>query len=175
MKVSFIIGGLGDVFALWGEANAREKGILLLVFAPMFLSLGGLLFSIASFVLFVLPSFILRLLGWGLLAALFSAGGRYCYAHITERVHSDGASAPAYTDVEFREHKAPNETKRESAGMRDNEDDVRKIKRGGRPRQVDSEVEAEVIDEDGGQGDGGLAGDLEAIRQRWAERVKGKR
>ena len=44
----------------WQRADARERGILLLVFSPLAVCLGGLLFSIFSFVLFVLPSFVLR-------------------------------------------------------------------------------------------------------------------
>jgi len=48
----------------------------------------GLLFSVASFVLFVLPSFILRLLGWGLLTTLFGAAGAYCHDRLKGRSSS---------------------------------------------------------------------------------------
>ena len=60
----------------WQRADARERGILLLVFSSLAVCFGGLLFSVFSFVLFVLPSFILRVLGWGLLAGLCDAGGQ---------------------------------------------------------------------------------------------------
>ena len=122
LKVSFLIGGLGNVLDLWQEADARERGILLLVFAPMFLCLGGLLFSVVSFVLFVLPSFVLRVLGWGLLSALFGAGGRYCYAHMTGRARPTPEPGGAgFTDVEFTETRGTREAKaeRETAGSRE--------------------------------------------------------
>ena len=192
LKVSFIVGGLGNVMDLWHKADARERGILLLVFAPMFLSLVGLLFSIASFVLFVLPSFILRLLGWGLLTALFGAGGRYCYAHITGRASPDSMDSEitAYTDVEFREAKTPSATKRaskaklEAENGDESEDEVRKIRRSKRSRRLE-EVDAidegyepdddqETRDNQEGQGGARATDDLGAIRQRWSERVKGK-
>ena len=114
------IGGLGELFVLWQRAGAKERGIFLLCFAPVFVCIGGLLFSVASFVLFVLPSFVLKFLGWALLVALFNMGGRYCYEHMTKG--GSGASTTAgsspftsrfsadstvyeatYTDVKFTE------------------------------------------------------------------------
>ena len=120
LQPSAYIGGLGDLFALWQKSDARGRGILLLCFAPMCACIGGLVLSIASFVLFVLPSFILKFLGWVLLIAIFSAGGRYCYGHMMKRYSAnDPAAAPggfnasfsaagaaydiSYTDVKFTE------------------------------------------------------------------------
>ena len=74
-----LLSGLGRILTTWQGSDAREKGVLLLVFAPMMICLLGLLFSVVSFVLFVLPAFVLRLLGWGMLAALFGGGGVYCH------------------------------------------------------------------------------------------------
>ena len=88
----------------------KERGILILVFAPMLVCLAGLFISVVSFVLFVLPSFVLRLLGWGVLTALFGAGGRYCYERMTGQSVSRGGSSysggygQAYTDVKFTEN-----------------------------------------------------------------------
>ena len=77
------MSGMDYVFKLWQESDAKERGILLLTFSPMFISLGGLIFSIIYFVLFVLPSFLFSILGWGILTALFGAGGKYCYKYFT--------------------------------------------------------------------------------------------
>ena len=59
-----LLGGLGRILTKWQDSDIRERGILLLVFAPMLLYILRLLFSMASFILFVLPSFVLRILGW---------------------------------------------------------------------------------------------------------------
>lgn len=77
------MSGMDYVFKLWQDSDAKERGILLLTFSPMFISLGGLVFSIIYFVLFVLPSFLFSILGWGILTALFGAGGKYCYKYFT--------------------------------------------------------------------------------------------
>lgn len=69
----------------WQGADIREKGILLLVFTPMLICVLGLIFSVTSFVLFVLPAFVLRVLGWGVLTALFGAGGIYCHDRLKGR------------------------------------------------------------------------------------------
>ena len=90
LRPSLYISGLDYFLKLWNHSDAKERGILLLVFAPMFLCTGGLIFSIIYFVLFVLPSFLFGILGWGLLAALFGAGGRYCFKYFT------GKSIPEY-------------------------------------------------------------------------------
>lgn len=83
LRPSLYISGLDYFLKLWNNSDAKERGILLLVFSPMFICTGGLIFSIIYFVLFVLPSFLFSILGWGLLAALFGAGGRYCFKYFT--------------------------------------------------------------------------------------------
>ena len=59
----------------------------------------------------VLACSVLRVLGWGVLTALFGAGGRYCYERMTGRsVPRGGSSSYAggyqqtYTDVKFTEN-----------------------------------------------------------------------
>ena len=83
LRPSFYLSGIDYVMSVWREANAREKGILLLVFAPMFITTGGLLISIVYFVLFELPIFLFRLLSWGVLTALFGMAGRFGYKYFT--------------------------------------------------------------------------------------------
>ena len=83
LKPSIYMGGLDFVLNIWREADAKDRGILLLVFVPMFVSMGGFIFTIIYFVLFVLPSYLFSFLGWGVLTALFGAGGKYCYKHFT--------------------------------------------------------------------------------------------
>ena len=90
LRPSLYISGLDYFLKLWNQSDAKERGILLLVFSPMFLCTGGLIFSLIYFVLFVLPSFLFSILGWGILAALFGAGGRYCFKYFT------GKSIPEY-------------------------------------------------------------------------------
>lgn len=90
LRPSLYISGLDYFLKLWNHSDAKERGILLLVFSPMFLCTGGLIFSLIYFVLFVLPSFLFSILGWGILAALFGAGGRYCFKYFT------GKSIPEY-------------------------------------------------------------------------------
>lgn len=90
---SRLLGGLGRILTEWQGSDIRERGILLLLFAPMLFCVLGLLFSVASFVLFVLPSFILRLLGWGLLTALFGAAGAYCHDRLKGRSSSSSYRA----------------------------------------------------------------------------------
>ena len=77
------MSGLSDVLKLWRSADAKDKGILLLVFSPMFLCIGGFIFSVIHFVLFVLPSFVFGVFGWGLLTFLFCSGGKYFYKQLT--------------------------------------------------------------------------------------------
>lgn len=93
-----LFAGLGRILTEWQQSDIREKGLLLLVFAPMLICLLGLLFSVTSFVLFVLPSFILRLLGWGVLTALFGAGGIYCHDRLKGQSSARGTD-PSFYDV----------------------------------------------------------------------------
>ena len=92
LRPAIFISGLSDILSLWQRAGAKERGILILVFAPMLVCLAGLLLSVVSFVLFVLPSFVLRLLGWGVLTALFGSVIIFAlipailhFAHLTEQ------------------------------------------------------------------------------------------
>lgn len=105
LSPAIVIGGLGDLFTIWQGASPKERVILIVSFAPMGICLVGLLLSIASFVLFVLPSFVLRFLGWLLLTAIFAAGGKYCYLRMTKRPEetpfTSGAGDDAYMDVPF--------------------------------------------------------------------------
>ena len=83
VKPSMYISGMDYVFKLWSESNTMERGILLLTFSPMFVSMGGVILTIIYFVLFVLPSYLFSILGWGMLTALFGAGGKYCFKYFT--------------------------------------------------------------------------------------------
>ena len=101
LKPSLYMGGLDFVLSIWREADAKDRGILLLVFAPMFLCMGGFIFTIIYFVLFVLPSYLFSFLGWGALTALFGAGGKYCYKYFTGREIKSGGKN--IIDVEYTE------------------------------------------------------------------------
>ena len=96
------MGGVDYFMNLWRSADAKDKGILLLVFSPMFLCLGGLVFSIIYFVLFILPSFLFRFIGWGLLTALFGAGGKYFYSYFTGKETATNEN-PEVIDVKYTE------------------------------------------------------------------------
>ena len=108
------------VFKLWQDSDAKERGILLLTFAPMFLCMIGLIFSIVHFVLFILPSFLFSILGWGMLTALFGSGGKYCYKYFTGKEvkakiskdvidvsFSEDTESDSDSDSEFKEPEAP--------------------------------------------------------------------
>lgn len=101
LKPSLYMGGLDFVLSIWREADAKERGILLLVFSPMFVCMGGFVFTIIYFVLFVLPSYLFSFLGWGILTALFGAGGKYCYKYFTGKEIRTGDKN--IIDVEFSE------------------------------------------------------------------------
>ena len=101
LKPSVYMGGLDFVLKIWRDADAKERGILLLVFIPMFVSMGGFIFTIIYFVLFVLPSYLFSFLGWGILTALFGAGGKYCYKYFTgKEIHAGDNNI---IDAEFTE------------------------------------------------------------------------
>ena len=93
------------VFRLWNESNTKERGILLLTFSPMFLSMGGVIFTIIYFVLFVLPSYLFSILGWGMLTALFGAGGKYCFKYFTGK-ELNAKKDVNVIDVDFTESDA---------------------------------------------------------------------
>ena len=102
VKPPMYISGMDYVFKLWQESDTKERGILLLTFAPMFLSMGGFIFTIIYFVLFVLPSYLFSVLGWGILTALFGAGGKYCFKYFTGK-ELKGAKDSNVIDVAFTE------------------------------------------------------------------------
>ncbi|MBQ7732514.1 MAG: hypothetical protein IJT58_00660 [Synergistaceae bacterium] len=103
IKPSLYMSGLGDVLKLWRSADTKDKGILLLVFSPMFLCIGGLVFSVIHFVLFVLPSFVFGVFGWGLLTVLFCSGGKYFYKQLTGHAIDDNNNKEQIIDVQFNE------------------------------------------------------------------------
>ena len=109
LKPSMYISGMDYVFKLWQESDTKERGILLLTFSPMFLSMGGFVFTIIYFVLFVLPSYLFSLLGWGVLTALFGAGGKYCYKYFTGK-EIKGKKDSNVIDVAFTEEESDVET-----------------------------------------------------------------
>ena len=105
VKPSMYISGMDYVFKLWSESNTKERGILLLTFSPMFVSMGGVILTIIYFVLFVLPSYLFSILGWGMLTALFGAGGKYCFKYFTGKELKDKAEKNVI-DVDFTEAEA---------------------------------------------------------------------
>ena len=100
IKPSLYLGGFDYFLRLWKDSDAKDRGILILMFTPMFFCLAGLIFSIIYFVLFVLPSYLFTFIGWGLLTALFGAGGKYFYAHFTNREMPERGT-PEFVDVEI--------------------------------------------------------------------------
>ena len=105
LKPSLYMGGLDFVLKIWRESDAKNRGILILVFSPMFLCMGGFIFTIIYFVLFVLPSYLLSFLGWGALTALFGAGGKYAYRYFTG--HELSTNEDGVIDAEFTESPKP--------------------------------------------------------------------
>ena len=100
IKPSLYLGGFDYFLSLWKEADTKDRGILILMFTPMFFCLAGFVFSIIYFVLFVLPSYLFTFIGWALLTALFGMGGKYFYAHLTHREMTERAT-PNFVDVEI--------------------------------------------------------------------------
>jgi hypothetical protein len=72
--------GFKFIFAEWHRGNAKERSLLLLIFAPMLICMLGLIFNFASFIF----AFVSRLLGWFLLTAFFGGGGIFCYEKLRE-------------------------------------------------------------------------------------------
>ena len=103
VKPSMYISGMDYVFKLWSDSNTKERGILLLTFAPMFVSMGGVIFTIIYFVLFVLPSYVFSIFGWGMLTAIFGAGGKYCFKYFTGKEIKSPKAAKNVIDVDFTE------------------------------------------------------------------------
>lgn len=103
VKPSMYISGMDYVFKLWSDSDTKERGILLLTFAPMFVSMGGVIFTIIYFVLFVLPSYVFSIFGWGMLTAIFGAGGKYCFKYFTGKEIKPTKTAKNVIDVDFTE------------------------------------------------------------------------
>ena len=103
VKPSMYISGMDYVFKLWSNSDTKERGILLLTFAPMFVSMGGVIFTIIYFVLFVLPSYVFSIFGWGMLTAIFGAGGKYCFKYFTGKEIKPTKTPKNVIDVDFTE------------------------------------------------------------------------
>ncbi|MBQ7068658.1 MAG: hypothetical protein IJM82_05780 [Synergistaceae bacterium] len=104
VQPSLYIRGLENFTKYWKVADVKDRGILLLVFAPMFICLAGLGFSIVYFVLFVLPSYFFSFIGWALLTAIFGEGANYFYNHLTGSKVVEN-NDPEYIDVQYTENK----------------------------------------------------------------------
>jgi hypothetical protein len=97
-----VLTGVCSLFGEWQRGDAKNKILVGIFFIPALLSLGGLLLCVAYFVLFKLPSFILEVLGWLLLASLFSGGGLFCCEKLTNaasRPHGAGGGTSADPEV----------------------------------------------------------------------------
>ena len=92
-------GGFSNIAKTWRESDAKDRGILLLVFSPMLLCLAGLALSVIYFVLFVLPMFVFRIVSCGILASLAGWGGRRALKYFTGREISEGSED--VIDAEF--------------------------------------------------------------------------
>ena len=92
-----VISGVLALLRSWHRSDAKSKAILAVFFIPAMLCVGMLLFYIAHFALFVLPSFVLTILGWLLLISLFSGGGLFCHEKITgKRATNDSTDSTQY-------------------------------------------------------------------------------
>ena len=129
---SLYMGGLDYVLKIWQNAEGKDKGILLLVFAPMFLCLGGFIFSIIHFVLFILPSFLFSFMGWGILTMLFGSGGKYFYKHFTGHELNTQAK-DGVIDADFTEDTQETETTPEAKSEAKSEEPEH-MKRAGRKK-----------------------------------------
>ena len=114
IKPSMYISGMDYVFKLWSDSDTKERGILLLTFSPMFVSMGGVIFTIIYFVLFVLPSYVFSIFGWGMLTAIFGAGGKYCFKYFTGKEIKPPKTAKNVIDVDFVESSEDPESDSES-------------------------------------------------------------
>ena len=100
------MGGVDYFLNMWKSSDAKDKGILLLVFSPMFICLAGLILSIVYFVLFVLPSYLFTVMGWGLLTAIFGMSGKYFYGYFTGKGNvTQESNDKEFIDVQFTENK----------------------------------------------------------------------
>ena len=104
IKPSLYMGGVDYFLNMWKSSDTKDRGILLLVFAPMFLCLAGLILSIIYFVLFVLPSYLFTVMGWGLLTAIFGMGGKYFYGYFTGKQSVKNNNNNEVIDAQFTEN-----------------------------------------------------------------------
>lgn len=96
-----LLAGLSFILSEWHRSDIKEKTLLLILFAPMLFCILGLLYSVASFVLFILPSFILSVLGWGLLIALFGGGGLFFFEKMQGKRASQDSHYTSSTTYDF--------------------------------------------------------------------------
>ena len=106
IQPSLYIRGLENFMRYWRVSDIKDRGILLLVFAPMFICLAALGLSLVYFVLFVLPSYFFSFIGWALLTAIFGEGANYFYSHFTGQKDSYSSSSndPEYIDVQYTDN-----------------------------------------------------------------------
>ncbi len=107
IKPSLYMRGVENFLGHWRVSDVKDRGILLLIFAPMYLCLGALILNIVYFVLFVLPSYLFTFIGLIFLAVIFGEGANYFFNHLkgqqTTRTNHDD-----YIDVQFTEEKQQN-------------------------------------------------------------------
>ena len=88
-----VFSGVMNIIKEWRHCDVKTKAMLAVFFIPAILSVVGLVASIARFVLFVLPAFVMTLLGWLLLILLFGGGGLFCYEKMSgKRVTNNSTS-----------------------------------------------------------------------------------
>ena len=107
IQPSLYMRGVENFLRHWRVSDVKDRGILLLIFAPMYLCLGGLILNIVYFVLFVLPSYLFTFIGLIFLAVLFGEGANYFFNHFkgNSTVQSNNSE---YIDVQFTENKSQN-------------------------------------------------------------------
>ena len=91
-----VFSGVMALIREWQRGNVKTKAVLAVFFIPALLCVAGLVFRIAYFILFNLPSFILSVLGWLLLISLFSGGGLFCYEKISGKRTANDSTPYAY-------------------------------------------------------------------------------
>ena len=108
IKPSLYMRGVENFLRYWRVSDVKDRGILLLIFAPMYLCLGALILNIVYFVLFVLPSYLFTFIGLIFLAVIFGEGANYFFNHFkgqqTTRTNHDD-----YIDVQFTEDSKKNQ------------------------------------------------------------------
>ena len=98
-----VFSGVLALLGEWHRSDSKTKAILAVFFIPAMICTGMLLFYVARFVLFVLPSFILTILGWLLLISLFSGGGLFCCDKIRGKPRANDSKPYDYDVTPDRE------------------------------------------------------------------------